>query len=136
MDDVVASHAAAVRLVRAAEQIKRDFARAIAPSGLSVPAARTLLLIDAPMPMREVSERLACDKSYITRIADELEERGLVRRVSGDDRRVQLLELTPAGTRLRRSLFDAFAATNPVARRLGPADRRALDRTLDLLPPD
>lgn len=136
MDEADAARATAVRLVRAAERIKADFAAAVAPLGLSVPAARALLLLDEPMAMGDVSERLACDKSYITRIADELEEQGLARRTPSRDRRVQLLKLTPAGVRMRGAVAAAAAETNPVALQLGDAERSALDRALRQLLPD
>lgn len=136
MDEADAARATAVRLVRAAERIKADFAAAVTPLGLSVPAARALLLLDEPTPMRDISDRLACDKSYITRIADELEEQGLVRRTPSSDRRVQLLTLTPAGVRMRGSVAAAVAGTNPVALQLDDAERRALDRALQQLLPD
>ena len=132
----MASRELAVRLVRAAERVKADFAEAVAPFGLSVPAARALLLIDEPMAMRDVSDRLACDKSYITRIADELEGLGLVQRVPGSDRRVQLLKLTRTGVRKRTALSEAVSATDRVTRRLDDADQRALERALTLLLPD
>ena len=136
MDDIAASREIAVRLVRAAECLKADFAEAVVPFGLSVPAARALLLMDEPIPMRVLSDRLSCDQSYITRIADELEERRLIKRAPGTDRRVQLLKLTPAGMRMRSSVFEAVTATNRVALRLSPADRSALNSALGLLLPE
>ena len=136
MDDIAASREIAVRLVRTAERLKADFAEAVVPFGLSVPAARALLLMDEPIPMRVLSDRLACDQSYITRIADELETHGLIQRTTGADRRVQLLQLTPGGVRMRGSVFEAVAATNRVALRLSAADRSALDRALELLLPE
>jgi DNA-binding MarR family transcriptional regulator len=136
MDDVVASREIAVRLVQAAERLKDDFAEAVAPFTLSVPAARALLLLDEAAPMRELSDRLACDQSFITRIADELESRGLVQRVPGADRRVQMLKLTRTGVRMRNSVFEAVTANNRVQLRLSRAEREALDRALQRLLPD
>ncbi len=120
-------------LVQAAEQLKADFARSVAPCGLSVPAARALLLLDEPVPMRVLSDRLACDQSYITRIADELESAGLVQRTRGADRRIQILALTDAGTRVRGALATAVSADNRVLSRLHQADRAALRRALQRL---
>src|SRR5216117_769027 len=55
---------------------------------------------DRPMPMGRVAEALACDASNVTGLVDRLESRGLVRRQpSAGDRRVRVLQLTPAGTR-------------------------------------
>ncbi|MGI9187580.1 MAG: MarR family winged helix-turn-helix transcriptional regulator [Gaiellales bacterium] len=130
MDDIEATREIAVRLVRAANAVKADFADAVAPLGLSVPSARALLLLDEPMPMRVLSDRLTCDQSYITRIADELEERGLITRAPGEDRRVQILKLTRTGTRMRRTVFAAVSETNRVALRLDASDRAELDALL------
>jgi DNA-binding MarR family transcriptional regulator len=136
MDDVVTSREIAVRLVQAAERLKDDFTEAVAPFTLSVPAARALLLLDEAAPMRELSERLACDQSYITRIADELEARGFVQRVPGADRRVQMLKLTRTGARMRDSVFEAVTANNRVQLRLSRTERASLDKALQSLLPE
>lgn len=136
MDEAKVSREIAVLVVQAAEQLKADFARSVAPLGLSVPAARALLLLDEPVPMRVLSDRLACDQSYITRIADELEQGGLVRRTRGTDRRIQLLALTDSGTRLRAELATAVSAENRVLSRLDQADRTALQGALQRLMSD
>ena len=133
MNDAVASRELAVRLVHAAEQLKSDFAQSIAQFDLSVPAARALLLLDEPAPMRVLSERLACDQSYITRIADELEQRGLIQRTPGADRRIQMLMLTSTGTQVRGELFDAVAEGNRVQLRLSKSERQALEKALSQL---
>ena len=57
---------------------------------------------DRPIPMGRIAEALACDASNVTGLIDRLESRGLVQRQpSPDDRRVKVLQLTPAGSRLR-----------------------------------
>src|SRR5437879_7941133 len=57
---------------------------------------------DRPIPMGRIAEALACDASNVTGLIDRLESRGLVRRQpSPDDRRVQVLQRTPAASRLR-----------------------------------
>src|SRR3954470_17947274 len=59
-----------------------------------------------PLPMRRLADTLSCDASNVTGLVDRLESRGLVRRApSPDDRRVKVLELTPAGSRLRTQLL-------------------------------
>src|SRR5689334_14149781 len=63
-----------------------------------------------PMPMGRLAETLACDASNITGLVDRLESRGLIRRQpSPGDRRVKILELTPAGSRLRAQLLRQVA---------------------------
>src|SRR5437588_10368030 len=59
-----------------------------------------------PLPMRRLADTLACDASNVTGLIDRLEARGLVqRRPSAGDRRVKVLHLTPAGSRLRAQLL-------------------------------
>ena len=70
-------------------------------------------MLTKPAPMRDLAERLACDQSYITNLADQVEDRGLVCRVPGDDRRVKLLQLTPAGEKLRDEISEAVAERGP-----------------------
>src|SRR5262249_2417214 len=51
-----------------------------------------------PIPMGRLAETLACDASNVTGLVDRLESRGLVRRhPSAEDRRLKVLDLTPAG---------------------------------------
>src|SRR5580693_1217479 len=60
-----------------------------------------------PVPMGQIAETLACDASNVTGLVDRLESRGLVRRrPSAGDRRVKVLDLTPAGVRLRSTVLD------------------------------
>src|SRR3989454_11958182 len=67
-----------------------------------------------PIPMGRIAEALACDASNVTGLVDRLESRGLVRRLpSAGDRRVKVLELTPAGARLRSTLLELI--TKPPA---------------------
>src|SRR3954471_14351695 len=81
-------------LVQAAELAKSRFTAAVEPLGLPTPLARALLVLAQPTSMGELAEQLGVDPSYITGVADQLEERGLVARVSGADRRVKMLEVT------------------------------------------
>src|ERR1700722_9900715 len=62
---------------------------------------------DRPIPMGRLAEALACDASHVTGLVDRLESRGLVRRQpAAADRRVKVLELTPAGVRLRSTVLE------------------------------
>ena len=56
--------------------------------------------------MSRLADTLSCDASNVTGLVDRLESRGLVRRQSSlQDRRVKVLQLTPAGARLRAQLL-------------------------------
>ena len=115
------------------ERARADFAAAVAPLDLPVPLARALLYLDEATSMKELAERLACDPSYITSIADELEARGLVTRVPGEDRRVKLLQLTPNGTAVRERAALAVSSQIDFARRLDAGERETLRELLERL---
>ncbi len=122
-----------VLLHRASERAQRDFAAAVEPLGVTAPMARTVLLLATPTPMRGIAEHLACDPSYVTNVADLLERAGLAERVTGTDRRVKLLALTPAGLRLRGRIAEKVAREATVLRTLTPAQREALRELAELM---
>ena len=93
------------RAWRAVTQVALDRDRKIAVSkalGLSwtrVLALRRLAV--QPHTLRGLADRLAADPPYVTLMVDDLEARGLVRRVPHPgDRRAKLVELTAAGRAL------------------------------------
>ncbi len=97
--------------------------------GLTFPQAHALRLIppDEPLPMSEVADRLVCDASNVTGIADRLEARGLIeRRTATGDRRVKALALTPRGVDVRERLLAAMAAPPPAIAALPDEDQRML----------
>jgi DNA-binding MarR family transcriptional regulator len=120
-------------LIHVADKAKQDFASSAAECGLPVHLARAVLMLDHPAPMRDLAERLACDRSYITNLADSMEARGLVTRVPGKDRRVKLLQLTASGKALRQQLSADVGRRALVLRRLSDAERRTLEPLLERL---
>jgi MarR family transcriptional regulator, organic hydroperoxide resistance regulator len=89
---------------------------------------------ERPLPMSRLAETLSCDASNVTGLVDRLESRGLVRRrPSVEDRRVKVLQLTPAGSKLRTQLLQQMAGRSLPLARLSLADRRALVRILEAL---
>jgi DNA-binding MarR family transcriptional regulator len=115
------------------DKAKADFGEIVGTLGLPVPLARAVLMLTKPAPMRDLADRLACDRSYITNLADQLEERGLVTRIPGEDRRVKLLQLTPAGVNLRDQISEAVAERALVLRRLTATERKTLAPLLEKL---
>ena len=113
-------------LVDVARQAMADFSATVAEFGLPVHLARAIVLLSTPAPMRDLADRLDCDRSYITSLADQLEQRGLVTRAAGDDRRVKLLALTEAGRAMRDQIAAAVAERNMILRRLSDAERKRL----------
>jgi DNA-binding MarR family transcriptional regulator len=100
---------------------------------LSAAQCHVLHLIEPgqPIPMGKLAEFLACDASNVTGLVDRLESRGLIRRhADATDRRVKVLELTPAGVRLRSTVIERM--TKPPARldRLSAAEQQSLVKIL------
>lgn len=100
--------------------------------GLTFPQAHALKLLDPdrPLPMSEIAERLVCDASNVTGIADRLEARGLVERRAGDDRRVKALALTAKGAETRRHVIDTMRRPPDAIAALPPSEQRALRNIL------
>lgn len=97
--------------------------------GLSFSQAHALRLLDPekPMPMSALAERLFCDASNVTGIADRLEARGLVRRQSAEgDRRVKALTITPEGIELREQVVDLMTQPPEAIASLSEDDLLAL----------
>ena len=87
-----------------------------------------------PIPMGRIAEALACDASNVTGLVDRLESRGLVRRQpSAEDRRVKVLELTPAGARLRATVLERMTEPPESLDRLSTDEQRALVKILQRL---
>ncbi len=126
------------RAWRAMSEIALDHDRKVAVSeALGLSWARVLALrrlATQPHTLRALAERLAADPPYVTLIVDDLEERGLVRRMPHpEDRRSKLVELTAAG-RAAAARADAILDEPPAALRDVPAvDLAALLRVLERL---
>jgi len=84
-----------------------------------------------PVAMGELADTLACDKSNVTGLVDRLESRGLIRRTpSSEDRRLKVLDLTPAGARLRAIVLERMGTPPDSLARLTPEQQRALVKIL------
>jgi DNA-binding MarR family transcriptional regulator len=108
-----------------------DAEQRLAPSGLTMKHSWALHALDEPMSMRDLAERLGIDASYVTAIADQLEERGLVeRRPHPSDRRIKSLVLTEHGRRMRDLILVELWTDVPSLAGLTSAERRELRRLL------
>ena len=86
-----------------------------------------LLDPERPLPMSALAERLFCDASNVTGLADRLESRGLVRRQSAEgDRRVKALTITPAGIALRKRVLAIMTEPPAAIAALSDEDKEAL----------
>ena len=55
-----------------------------------------------PLAQVEIGRKLLCSRANITKIVDRLEERKMARRLSSDDRRQNLIEITGEGVKFLR----------------------------------
>lgn len=91
----------------------------VAPSDLVA-----LVKIDGALPMKELAQRMGCDASFVTAVADELERHGLAsREPDARDRRIKNLVLTPDGIAAKERLMRELAARMPWCTRLDDAER-------------
>ena len=95
--------------------------------GMNGSDAIALLKLDAPMTMKELGQRMGCDPSFVTSIADALEKHGMARREpSLRDRRSKNIVLTPEGTTVRDRLFREILGQAPWCTALDAGERRCL----------
>jgi DNA-binding MarR family transcriptional regulator len=108
------------RIIARGEQLAKD---------LGIPGyfIKVLHTLDCPMAMKDLGQRIHCDPSFVTVVADMLEKRGLARREAHPgDRRVKNLVLTEAGTKLQQRVERELAARMPWSRALTVAEREQL----------
>ena len=95
------------------------------------PCVKALRIIDGSVSMKELAARIRCDASFVTAIADMLEERGLARReVDPADRRIKNLVLTDKGKAMRRRVLDEVFGDIPGLRTLDERERASLLKLL------
>jgi MarR family transcriptional regulator, organic hydroperoxide resistance regulator len=95
--------------------------------GLSPPAVLALAQLTGRMSMGELSQRLGCERSFITAVADELEGKALARReLDPEDRRHRNIVLTEQGSAVRARLEAEFFARLPWRQALDEQQRASL----------
>jgi DNA-binding MarR family transcriptional regulator len=95
--------------------------------GMTGSDAMALLKLETPMTMKELGQRIGCDPSFVTTIADALEKHELARREpSLRDRRSKNLVLTPDGEAVRERLLRELMARAPWCTALDTGERRCL----------
>ena len=95
--------------------------------GLTGSDAMALFKLEAPMTMKELGQRMGCDPSFITSVADALEKHGLARREpSLRDRRSKNIVLTPEGVTVRDRIIEELSARAPWCTTLDTSERRCL----------
>lgn len=127
------SRALAFALTDVADRARADFAAAVAEFGLPVAAARVLIGLEEPTPLRGIAAELRCDPGYLTTMADRLEKEGWAERVPGPNRRTKCLRATPAGEELRDRMRRTVRGRALFGRSLTPDQRETLTELLAIL---
>ena len=108
------------RIIAHGERLARD---------LGIPSyfVKALHTLNCPMAMKDLGQRMHCDPSFVTVVADMLEKRGLARREAHPgDRRVKNLVLTDAGITLKQRVESELATRMPWSRALSMTEREQL----------
>src|ERR1700678_584395 len=88
---------------------------------------KALRRVGTALSMKELGQQLHCDPSFVTMIADALEQRGLARREPGTvDRRIKNLVLTPHGLEVKAKLEAESHGVMPWGQGLGVEEREQL----------
>ncbi|NUW45272.1 MarR family winged helix-turn-helix transcriptional regulator [Nonomuraea rhodomycinica] len=113
-----------------AKQIEAHVRSRAATLGLTASQGVALRELTGPMTLRELAERMSCEPSNATFVADRLEEQGyLERHPHPGNRRAKQLVLTPAGSELRERLLGLLSENSPLAP-LAPEEQDTLQRLL------
>jgi DNA-binding MarR family transcriptional regulator len=114
-----------------ASQISAHVRKRAAMLGLTAAQATALRELTGPMTMSELAERMSCEPSNATVVADKLEAQGLIeRRPHPTDRRAKQLVLTGEGDAFRERLLELLGQESPLAG-LSSQEQDALHKLLD-----
>ena len=123
-----------IALLRARERVMGPIRAMLAEAGITEQQWRVLRVLeeDGPQEPTRIAELACLLLPSLTRILQKLDDKGLIRRrPDPDDRRKQIVQITPAGRKLiAANLPRAAALTEQMRRNLGPERYEAL---LDLL---
>ena len=125
-----------LRLIQAGKQntsaVSREF-------GLTAPQSYLLIQLDPATPLTMVALAAAkdCDPSNITGLVDKLEAKGYIqRRPDPHDRRVKMIVLTDAGSKVRARVLARLSEPPPSVALLSQTDKKTLCRILKALVED
>jgi DNA-binding MarR family transcriptional regulator len=105
------------QLMRRGEQLSQRF-------DVPVSAVKALRRLDTPVPMKDLGQKLHCDPSFVTMIADTLEQRGLATREPNPaDRRVKNLALTDRGLEVKAAMEQETLGLMPWTHALDRSER-------------
>ena len=96
-----------------------------------VSCMKAIRRLDAAVTMKDLGQRLHCDPSFVTMIADALEQRGLAKREANPaDRRIKNLVLTPRGQEVKATLEHDMLGEMPWTAALSTDERETFLRLI------
>ena len=108
------------QLIRRGEQLAETF-------NLPGPCIKAMHQVGDAVTMKDLGQRLHCDASFVTMIADALEKRGLARREANPaDRRIKNIVLTDQGLETKTALEQAIRDRMPWTLALSQEERGQL----------
>lgn len=122
---------------RAARVVTQHYDRALRPSGLRVTqfTMLTMLALSGPTPLKQVADRLAMERTTLTRNLRPLMANGLVTVEPGDDRRVRRIAVTAKGQRAAAAALPLWrSAQRAVATELSSTVLASLHTAARVLP--
>ena len=99
---------ALVAVLRAGGKISKfteELYRGLGLTGAQYNVLRILEGAGEPLPQQEIAKRLLVSRANVTGLLDKLEAKGMAERLSCDDRRVNLIQLTGRGFDLLKKSF-------------------------------
>ena len=127
-------HRVEATLMAASRAIRRAYDLRLRGTGLNLSEASLLAFLREQGATRQtvIAQRIGMGRASAGSLIDGLERRGLLRRrTDGDDRRVWMVELTPAGVRMVEEVTAIDTALRDELRAgIGKAERRQLAETL------
>ena len=119
-----------IKLLRAGNSVSSEANRHLDEHGLSPSQFAVLEALHhvGPMCLSDLSQKILRTAGNLTMIVDNLEKRGLAKRMTGSkDRRFVRVEITPKGSDLIRRVFPAHAARiADLMSRLTPGEQEQL----------
>ena len=126
---------AAIALLRTANMLHRKSEAVVAAEGISLQQYNVLRILRGargPLPTMEIAERLVEQAPGITRLANSLEERGLIKREQwAGDRRQILCQITTAGLKVLERLDQPIDKVDTES--TGDLSEEQIDRLLEYL---
>ncbi|MGW9351679.1 MarR family protein [Nocardiopsis flavescens] len=103
-------------LLRVAHRVEGLLSELAGEHGLTAFQARTLRALHDVSSQGALARQLGCTASRISVVTRELEERGLVRKISSiSDRRMRMARPTPEGTRVVEAIGAGLTARSPLS---------------------